>query len=355
MSACLNDARIQAVADREATTDELAHVDGCATCRARVSETRAAEHAFARGMEDVSVPPLLGARVNAAVARAAGRSGATTLRTERPQRPRWLMAGVAAAAAVLVLVFVLFPSFDPATRLSASEILDRSLQTLSVHGTERLRYELTVDAPIATAESGTFVIEQLIDHQTGRWRFARFAPDGTLLNGIAENPGAHLREAVLTADGQAYRFHFEIAPEERVALWDVQRRCAEAMIRLVQSSTTHVVSTEQGPDGERYVVDLPAAERPAAAAPLDLTGARVVVDASDFHIVEFTASGIVMGEAVSIGYKLAQRDLLGGVLADAEFGFPARSGEIALTGAGSREVPRDFMSLLLKEIAQHRP
>jgi hypothetical protein len=358
MSACLDDARIQAVADGEATPIEVAHGEGCVTCRTRVADARAAVHDFAHGMSNVNLPSMLAARVNAAVARpAAERSGATTLLRRPPQRPAWLFAGGAAAAvAVIAIVFVLLPSVDPETRLSAAEILDRSMQTLTVQGTERLRYELSIEAPAAaTAESGTFVIEQLIDHQTGRWRFSRFAPDGTVLNGIAENPSTNTREAIIRFDGRTYHFHFDIADDQRLPLWDLQRRYAETMIRMVQASGAQVVTTEQGPDGERYVMDLPAADHPPAPAPFDLDLARVVVDSSDFHIIEFSAAGTVMGERVSVGYRLNTRTILGGRLPDTEFTFgPPDPESIELRGEGTRELPHDLLSLLLREIARGR-
>jgi hypothetical protein len=351
MSACLNDARIQAVADGEATSAEIDHADGCANCTRRVAEAREASTAFAHGMHSITVPPLLGARVNAAVARSETGRGATTLRPTAAGRPRWLAASVAAAAAVLALVFVLFPSFDSSTRLSAAEILDRSLQSLSVEGTERLRYQLSVQAPSTSIETGTFVIEQLIDHQTGRWRFARFAPDGTLLNGIAENPAAGTRDAVMTLDGQTYRFHFEIAADQTVALWSLQRRYAESMIRLVQASGTHVVTSDLGPDGDRYVVEMPATTPPDGPLPFSLDRARVVVDASDYHVVEFNAAGVLMGERASIGYELIQRDILGGHQPDSEFSFPeSAAGAIEFRGQGTNQPPRDFLSLLLRQL-----
>jgi hypothetical protein len=354
MSTCLDDARVQIVADGEATAAELNHLAGCAPCRARVDAARGAVANFAHAMSGVSVPPMLGSRVTAAVSRAAAeRAGATTLRTSTRARPAWLVAGGVAAAAVIAIVFIVWPAVDSGTRVNAAEILNRSLQTLAVEGTELLKYELSIDAPgTAVADTGTFVIEQLIDHESGRWRFSRFAPDGTLLNGIAEDPTNHARDAVMRLEGQTFRFHFAVAADQRVPLWDLQRRYAEMMIRLVQASGARVVTTEQGADGMRYVVDLPATERPAVPAPFDLHQARVVIDASDYHVVEFTAAGAVMGEPVSIGYRLIQRSVWGSAPAGADFTLGPRDADaIELQGDGTRELPRDFLTLLLRQLA----
>src|SRR5919109_1997968 len=196
---CLNESSIQAVADGEATATEVEHVQSCEMCRRRVNETRHEMREFAREMSAVSTPRLK-----------LRRGGSTTLRPDavRPRKPAWIFVGVASAAVILAL-FVVFPAIDQRGRLNASEILNRSLATLSGDGVELLKYHLTIDAPrMAPAETGEAVIEQLIDHESGRWRFTRFAADGSLLSGIAEDPAAAAREVFIREGGRSFRLSF---------------------------------------------------------------------------------------------------------------------------------------------------
>ena len=343
MDTCLTESERQAVADGEGSPAHVDHVRICPACSERVTDARAAIADFSRGL--------------AAVEGADRRGGATTLRRQpraRSSRSTWALASGAAAAAV-VLMFVLFPSIDPTPRLNASEILDRSLQTLTATGTERLVYELSVELPGASPiENGTFRIEQVIDHQTGRWRFSRYTADGVLLNGIAEDPSRQQRETLVRLDDRQFRFRFGITPEQQVKLWDWQRRIAETMIRLVQASGAHVI-TDDGADGQRYIVELPETAAAQASPLFDLNRARIVIDASDFHVVEFTASGSAMNAPVSVGYLLLTRTVAGS-LPSSEFELP-RDGvaTIELSGEGTAHVPHDVINVLLREIMRLQP
>jgi hypothetical protein len=356
---CLNDARIQAVADGEATQSEVDHLQTCSACRTRVNEAQADVREFAQQMSSVSVPPMLGARVASAAARDASpqRAGATTLRepASKRVRPAWIIVGSAMAAAILIL-FVIFPSFDPRTRLNAAEILNRSLETLAGTGVEMLKYELSIDAPrTLPTQNGTFVVEQLIDHDTGRWRFSRVAADGTLVSALAEDPAAGRREAMIVEGGRTFRFMFTLGAGEEVPLWDLERRYAEAMIRLIQVSRAEV-GIATGPSGEKqYVVELPDDGSRTGSPLFDLNRARVVVDATDFHIVEFSAAGSAVGEQVSVGYRLIEHRVWDSAPADVTFDLPAvDGGAIVLQGDGTKHIAADFLSLLLREVAAGR-
>ena len=355
MSNHLSDARLQAVADGEAAESERDHVGICADCRARVAERVRELSGFRAGIEAVAVPPQLAARVSAAVARAdrtGEPAGATTLREHVRWHPRatWLFAGGAVAAAVVAIVFVLQPSIDRSARLNAAEILDKSLQTLSGTGTETLEYELTLNAPgTFQVQPGTYRIEQRIDHDGGRWLFGKYDADGTLLAGIAEDPAAGTRDAVVRDSGQVYRFHFTLAAGARMPLWDVQRRYAETMIRLVRASGARVVSTEGEGADRRYVIELPQdAARPPSPF-IDVANARVVIDANDYHVIEFAAAGSAVGEQVSVGYRLVNR---AAQASTDDFVLPHVAGEIALSGEGTAAIPRDVLGLLLREVGR---
>lgn len=351
MATCLNDSRLQAVADGEGTTTENDHVRSCDICGANVAGRRGSLREFGQSMSAIDVPDRLRHRVASAAARATDR-GATTLRPVRPSlrpRPAWVFAGGPILALLLVLVGVFSP-FDSATTLNAAEILGRSIQSLEGRGIEWLQYELSIEGLSAIpVERGTYRIEQLIDHESGRWRFARYAADGTLLNGIAEDPVAGTRETVIRHNGTTFRLRFDVDAAHRVPLWSIQRRVAESMIRLVQTSSSHVVTEEIEGNRQHYVVRLTeSASAPTSElGPLfDLSRARVVVDAGDFHIVEFSAGGVVLGEELSVGYRLIQHTVTGS--GEANFELPHGGGPvIELQGGGTQNVPADVVGLLL--------
>jgi hypothetical protein len=347
---CLSDARIQAAADGEATAAEVEHAQSCASCRGRVNDTRGEMREFAREMSAIAVPPLRPPRPSTTLG--AG-TGATTLRPAPAyvrRQPAWIFAGAAAAAVILAL-FVVFPAFDTRGQLNASEILNRSLATLSRSGVEMLKYRLSINAPrIAAEETGDFLIEQLIDHDSGRWRFTRFAADGSLLSGIAENPAANLREVFVRDAGRSFHFSFQLSQGDQMPLWDLQRRYAEALIRIVQASGARADLTTNANGEQQYVVELPPAAGAAASPIFDLQRARLVIDSQDFHVVEFSAAGSAVGDSVSVGFRLIERSVWGSAPGDVTFELPQDAGAIELSGEATKHIPHDIFQLLLRAV-----
>ncbi len=365
MSTCLSDIRIQEAADGRATPSEEGHLRTCAACSRRVEAAREDVAAFGRAMASAPVPPSLERRVSGAVARAAASPpprGATTLAPARRPvwtRPAWVTAAGALVAATVLLVFVL-PSLHVApAELSAAQILDRSIAALAPGGTERLEYDLAVGAPPGwPIEAGTYRIEQIVDHDGGRWRVSRFGPDGTLLNGMSENPESRRRHAYVRIDGQGYAFDFTTAPGSAMRLADVQRSYGEAAIRIVQGASASLVTTVETGGPRRFVIELPEGARATTGAPAllwDVTSARVVVDAGDYHVVELAVRGVYMGEPVSVSYALRQRDVRATPqVAPDEFELPPDPAAIHLAAEGSAHPPRDLVTTLLREVGRTR-
>lgn len=347
---CLDEGRIQAVADGEATAAEVEHAQSCAVCRGRVNQSRNEIREFAGEMAAIAVPPLRAPGLSAPL-RASG--GATTLRpaTSHVRRqPAWIFAAAAAAAVILAL-FVVFPAFDKRGQLNASEILNRSLATLAGNGVEMLKYRLSINAPrIAPGETGDFLIEQLIDHDSGRWRFARFAADGSLSSGIAENPAANQREVFLRDAERSFHLSFQLAPGDQMPLWDLQRRYAEALIRIVQASGARADVVANANGEQQYVVELPPAAGAAASPIFDLQRARLVIDSQDFHVVEFSAAGSAVGDAVSVGYRLIERSVWDAAPGDVTFDLPRDAAAIELRGEATPHIPHDIFQLLLRAV-----
>ncbi len=367
MTTCLSAVRIQAAADERATHDEAQHLALCADCRARVDATRRAIHEFGRTMDVVPVPPSLAEALAGAVARtsapdaahaATTRRGATTLLPGRSGwlRPVWISAAGAVAAAALVIGVVL-PALDSPATISAAEILDRSIGTLAPSGTERLEYELTIEAPADwLIESGTYRIDQVIEHDGARrWRMSRSDAGGTLLNGISENPRAQQRHTYVRLDGQGYVFDFTTVPGAALPLPEMQRQFGETAIRIVRNATANVVSTVAAAEGPQFLITLPEAaggSSPAGAAAVwDVTGARVLVDAHDYHVVEFSLRARYLRQPVHVSYRLLHREVRpSSQVPPEEFELPVDPSAIHLAAEGTRHPPRDVVAALLREV-----
>lgn len=109
---------------------------------------------------------------------------------------------------------------------------------------------------------------------------------------MSEDPAAGIREIVIRHEGITFRMRFAVDDAQRVPLWSLQRRFAEAMIRLGQASSSHIVT-----------------------------------------------------------YRQIQRTITG----DADFTLPRGDGPfIELQGGGTRHVPADVMTLLLDALADRR-
>jgi hypothetical protein len=359
MANCLSTARIRAAADDEAGAVEREHLELCAECRAQVDVARRLSDELTAMATSVAVPESVRSRVGGALARRPERSGATTLR-ERPAsgwtRPRLWTAGLAAAA-VLVGVMVL-PPLDAPGALSAAEILDRSLQTLSpASGTELREFDLDLQLPrIASVENGAYRIEQLLDHDApGRYRLVRYGPDGALLSAISEDPAAGLRMAAVRVDGQLFAFRFAIDPARALALRDQERHHVEAMIRMLQAAAGQTVHEMGGPDGARYVVELPQVKGASGSSVWALDRARVVIDAGSFQILELAAAGAYMGESFSVSFRLRRRQVWPSAEVPRErFELPGEPALVTIEGTATEDLGRDLLVSALRELARMR-
>jgi hypothetical protein len=379
---CLSDVRIRAAADEEAKPVERDHLEACVECRARLAAARLTNDALREMASHVPVPASLRSTVEQALTERADRTGATTLRdgllprvrivrlgmltrlleslrsVGRSTMPRLLTAGLVTAA-VLIVVFRLPPPDAPRT-LSAAEILDRSLKTLSpVSGTELREFDLDLRLPyVGSVQNGTYRIEQLVDHDTpGRYRFVRYSPDGAMVAAISEDPVAGRRTAVMRADGTFFRFQFTIDAGDTLDLSELERHHVEGAIRVLQTVAGETVSEVVDERGKRYVVELPAAANANANVPgfYEISQARVLIDASDFQILQLTASGSYLGDAFSISFRLRQRQVLPTAQVPRErFEVPDTAGAVTIDAAGTDDLAHDLLVSALGALARSR-
>lgn len=362
---CLNDAQIQAVADREAADDIRRHAASCTGCGDRVRDREKAMAAILQTLDvHAALPPHVGRQIERAFTEDTTR-GATRLRDGAAPRRSWrpaVWSAAAVAAATVIAVLFIAPMIKGPATVSAAEILAASADRLAhpvAAGVEFLEYELILDGVpremMPDHADGVYRIRKVIDHDTpGRYRFATYAADGRLLlSSIAQDPAAGTRVVMIRLDDQVYRFNFAV-PESRVpSLPELERLHMEASVAMMQASREQMLQVIETGTRKLYQVEVPSAETTNVNAVWDLTRARVLIDAEDYRIEEFSVSGTFLKQPYSVSYKLIGRGT--GVQIEPDpFTVPHEPGEIQLEGPGTATPPRDALVLALRELAKAR-
>jgi hypothetical protein len=375
----LNDHHIQALADAEGTAEMRQHAASCAACGARLRARIALMEDIERSLDvPIEMPAALAEAVNvglkadathAADANRTQAAGATRLlpnagrglRLEAEGSRRWIYAVSAVAATLAGVLFVAPALRTRDSTLSASAILARSASQLAAvpqSGVEILEYELVLDGVpkemMPDDANGTYHVRQAIDHDVpGRFRFATFALDGTMLTSIAQDPKAGRRVASFTVDDQPYRFEMSLpAKDAGLSLPEIERLHMEATIAMMQSSGHQLIETVDGPNGRKlYRIEAPRLAGPGTSPVWDLTDARVVIDARDYRVTELAVSGSFMKQAYSLSYRLITHMVAGSVSPDM-FTVPPRPGEIVIAGEGTAVPTHDVFMLSLRELTR---
>lgn len=368
MNNCLTDIQIQAVVDGEAGALERAHVATCGACAARVARRQQQISEIEQTLNPpVHMSAALAERVENSLG--AGNAGATRLRPERaePRGRRWIYSGFAVAAATILAVLFIVPAVRKRdTTVSAAEILAKSASQLAAApagAVEFLVYELALDGvpremmPDHESGTGSYRVREVIDHSTpGRFRLASYDGSGVELSSVAQDPSTGRRVMTLRVDGQPYRFESALAAQQPLSLPDMERLHMQASVALMQASGNQSLQVLDTPDGREYRIDVPRVSTSAPAAVWDLLEAHLIVDASDFHIVEFSVKGAFLKQPYSFSYKLLTHDLQApGSVAPDTFDVPAEPGTIVIeAGEGSPVPAADAFIASLRELAKAR-
>ena len=303
--ACLTDVEIQAVVDDDATPESRTHATTCVQCRERVHERRRHVAMLSSIVEDEGTPsPALEARLRRAMTAGGDVRGSTVLRSSAP--PRWRRVGwlsaLATAGAVALVIFLVLPRFGAPTSLSANEILGRSLQTMtSGRGVELLEYEVSMDG----MSSGPVVIRQLIDRENpNRYKIASYAPDGVMRSAISQDPLTQRRAQLIHVDGTNYIVRAGVIRNPVLSFPQMAQALVETSIGIMQAKSDQQLTVEEGPNGRRYVIEIPPVTPKNPATTLDIFGARAVISGVDFRIQEFEASGALLKQPYSVSFKL---------------------------------------------------
>lgn len=360
---CLNDALIQSIVDHEASDDIRAHAASCEACAARVRDRYARSAALASMLDlPVPIPSTLERRVQRAVAESSSPAGATRLRPSDTGARGWRRTawGTAAVAlATLVVVVFVAPMVKGPTTVSAAEILAKSVSRLAqtaTTGIELLQYELVLDGVpremMPDHANGAYRVHQVIDHDSpGHYRYTSFGPDGRLLTSIAQDPVTRKRTSLLRVDDQAYRFEFAMPPGDTLSLPEIERLHMEASVMMMQASGQQVLQiVEDGPE-TRYRIEVPHVSASKTNAVWDLTHALVLVDAQDFRIREFSASGTFLKQPYSVSYRLISRVITARVTPD-EFEVPTEAGQLLIAGEGTANPALDAFVGALRELTR---
>jgi hypothetical protein len=359
---CLNDAQIQSIVDREAGDAVRQHAASCAQCGTRVREREGLMREIGQAMNiGGEVPRDVSLRVERALAEGST-PGATRL-TGRAvprwswQRTAWSTAAVAVATLVAI-VFVAPVIRGPAT-VSAAEILARSANTLAARvttGVEMLEYELALDGVpremMPDHADGVYRVKQIIDHDaSGRYLLATSAPDGRVLSSIAQDPATRRRIVAVLVEDQPYRFEFSVPDDEALSLPEMERLHMQASVAMMQASGDQRVQVIDSPAGRRYRILVPEVSARTPTAVWDLTEAQVVIDASDYHIVEFAVRGTFLKRPYSVSYRLISR-VIGARVSAGAFDVPRDPRAIEIEGEGTAIPARDVLVATLRDYAR---
>jgi hypothetical protein len=259
--------------------------------------------------EDVALTPEARERIARRLAR--GASGATTLR-EAPLRRSTRTTAWIAAAAVILIGFLVWPMLDRSTTLSAAEVLGRSQQALVFPGTgvESVTYDLllggVLEELLPIEQSGRFTVVETIDHDHhGRYKVVKLGPDGRMMAGLVEDPVAGTRAWYVVLDGRGRLLRAAHAQPAIFSFVEARTFALQTLIGMMQASNSAALQETVRSGEPAYAVDVPGDAD--ASGPITLARGRAVIAKSDWRLLDFEAEGAIAGRPFSITFNLRSR------------------------------------------------
>jgi hypothetical protein len=359
---CLNEAQIQSIVDGEAADAIRQHVATCAGCQTRVRDREQMMTAIGQAMNiPMNVPPGVSRRIQRALAEGSA-SGATHLRDDRVLRPSWRSAawsaGAVVAATLIAILFVAPIVKGPGT-VSAAEILSKSANRLAERataGVEVLEYELALEGVpremMPDHPDGVYHVKQVIDHDTaGRYLLATHASDGQLISSVAQDPVSRRRVVAIRLEDQPYRFEFGVQDGVALSLPEMERLHMQASVTMMQASGNQHLQVIDTPVGRQYRIQVPQVSSQTSSAVWDLSEAEVVIDATDYHLIEFAVKGTFLQQPYAVSYRLIAHSIDTQASA-ASVDVPHDPRAIVIQGEGSAIPARDVLVAALREYAR---
>jgi len=354
MSACLNESERQAVADNEAEAAHRVHAESCAVCGEKVAARRALTNRVVNAATSVEMDGGTRGRLRTRLIDAPA-AGATTLREVR-KAPRWAWGLPLAAAAALLIYFVVVPGVDRQTTVSAAEILGRSQAALAARltGLEFLSYDLEVGGALGdllpAEQAGRFQVQEFIDHDhDGRYRIVKLAPDGRIVAGAADDTVRGVRTRYLRVNGRGFLLRFDGAAPTAMSLIALKKSVMQIFIGLMQTSTTQTLREIDRAGEHCYEITIPAVTVPASSL-VSLDRARAVIAAADSRLVEFSASGTVSGQPFSIDFALRFQGWGVTAVPQPDFELQPEAGDVILQGDASANPLWDVLTRVLDAV-----
>jgi hypothetical protein len=352
---CLSDVEVQAVVDGEASDECRAHANACEACRTRVDERRGQMETIASLIDADGMPSAaLESRLRHAMRDVGDVRGATVLRARKPSAWRnvGLISALATAAGIALFVYGVLPRLGAPMTLSASEVLGRSLQTISSgQGVERLEYEVAMDG----MTDGPVVIRQVIDRDNpNRYKVASYRSDGTLATAISQDPMTQQRSQLFHVDGTNYIVRVGAIHTSVLSIPQMAQALVETSIGIMQAKSDQQLTIEDGPAGQRYIVEIPPVMPQNPTATLDLFSARAVISGTDFRIQEFNATGTLLRQPFSVSVKLRTHEYIGGAVTAESFAIAPGPDDVVLEGQADEDPITELMTTVLRELGRAR-
>jgi len=357
MSRCLTDDELQALADREAPSGDVAHAEQCRRCAERLAARLRLIARVEAGAGSGDVPDATRRAILTQLARTTA-VGATTLRPV-PHVRRWVWAIPLVAAAAIALFAYVIPGIDRQTTVSAAEILGRSRSALAAQttGIEVLVYDLEVSGVLADLipeeQSGRFTVQELIDHDhEGRYRIVKLTSSGQVVGGAADDPLRGTRTRYMRANGRGYLLKFTGAAPTALSIPALKRTALQTFIGFMQASSTQTLREVQRGADACYQIDIPGGAMIGGSL-VALDSARAVVAVADSRLVEFSATGRIADRPFTIQFALLTQDVRPSRSAEAaDFDIAAQPGDVVLEGDASQNPVWDVVTRALRAIPQ---
>jgi len=179
-----------------------------------------------------------------------------------------------------------------------------------------------------------------------------YGSDGVPESAISQDPFSGRRSELIRVDGRNYIVR---SPSRDVLFSFPQMVQAqiETVITMMQATADQKLTVLDTPGGRQYLIEMPPVTPKAGAGAFDLYQARAVIDARDFRIREFAASGTLLKQPYSVTFKLT-RELLRAraEVAPAEFEIPAGASDVVLEGEGTGDPFSDVLVTVLRELGR---
>ena len=259
-----------------------------------------------------------------------------------------------------MLVFIVLPRFGAPTRLSAAQVIGRSLDRLTTGtGVEILEYEVVFSSASSPQHGfrwpeGLFRIYQLFDRASpGRYHIEQYNPDGTLHSATSQNPVTHVRSDLVEVDGRRYIIRVTGLKDPLLSVPEIVQAQIEAVLTMMQATADESLTIVDRPEGRQYIVNMPGRPSLGDKAMLDLSSARAVIDEGDFTIREFHAAGSMLKQPFDISFRLIQQ-VKAAAVAPGDFDITARPGDVVLEGQASIDPFHDVMDIVLRELGREK-